>query len=551
MSNYLSENRVLLAINAIRSTPRLSIRRAAKMYNVPKTTIIDRMKGHTAKSDSHNARSNLTKIEEEVIVQYILDQDSRGFSPRIADVGDAADLLLRKRGARHVGKNWPDRFIARRPELKTRFNRVYDYQRGLCEDPAIIEPWFRLVANMRAKYGILDCDFYNFDETGFMMGMIRPGMVVTRSDRVGKPKAIQPGNREWATAICSIAGDGYVVPPFLVVQGRFHLASWYSEHQIPDDWAIKTTANGWTDNATGLKWLQHFDEHTKRRLRGVYRMLVLDGHESHVNAEFKDYCKENNIIAICLPAHSSHFTQPLDVGCYSVLKKMYGAEIEHFIKARITHITKPEFFLAFRAAFYRTFTKENVLGGFRGAGLIPYNPQAVLSKLDVKLRTPTPPETPNGPPSPWVSKTPQTTNEALSQSTLIKGRIARHQGSSPTPILAAVDQLSKGMQAVSHRVLLLEAEVQTLQQANNALSKRRRAKRTRLQDGGAINGSQARKMMAEKGVVEEEERVEGGNEGSSKRRQTGSRLCSICRKTGHNARTCPEAGEMDSSGDSA
>jgi hypothetical protein len=77
-------------------------------------------------------------------------------------------------------------------------------------------------------------------------------MVVTRSDRVGRPKAIQPGNREWATAICSIAGDGYVVPPFLVVKGRFHLASWYSEHQIPDDWAVATTANGWTDNKTGF-----------------------------------------------------------------------------------------------------------------------------------------------------------------------------------------------------------------------------------------------------------------------------------------------------------
>jgi len=43
------------------------------MYNVPKTIIIDRIKGYTAKSDSYNARSNLTKIEEEVIIQYILD----------------------------------------------------------------------------------------------------------------------------------------------------------------------------------------------------------------------------------------------------------------------------------------------------------------------------------------------------------------------------------------------------------------------------------------------------------------------------------------------
>ena len=43
---------------------------------------------------------------------------------------------------------------------------------------------------MRAKYGIQDCDFYNFDETGFIIGIIRPRIVVTRSDRVGKPKAI-------------------------------------------------------------------------------------------------------------------------------------------------------------------------------------------------------------------------------------------------------------------------------------------------------------------------------------------------------------------------
>jgi hypothetical protein len=86
------------------------------------------MKGQTAKADSYNGRSNLTKLEEEVIVQYALDQDSRGFSLRIADVGDIANLLLQKRGARRVGKNWADRFVARRPELKTRLNRVYEYQ---------------------------------------------------------------------------------------------------------------------------------------------------------------------------------------------------------------------------------------------------------------------------------------------------------------------------------------------------------------------------------------------------------------------------------------
>ncbi|KAK1837451.1 fot5 transposase [Colletotrichum chrysophilum] len=43
---------------------------------------------------------------------------------------------------------------------------------------------------MRSKYGSQDCDFYNFDETGFIIGIIRPGMVVTRSHYVSKPKNI-------------------------------------------------------------------------------------------------------------------------------------------------------------------------------------------------------------------------------------------------------------------------------------------------------------------------------------------------------------------------
>jgi hypothetical protein len=251
-------------------------------------------------------------------------------------------------------------------------------------------------------------------------------------------------------------------------------------------------------------------------------MLVLDGHESHISAEFEDYCKENNIITLCLPSHLSHLTQPLDVGCFSVLKKRYGAQIEHFIKARIMHIGKDDFFLAFKTAFLETMTKENVQGGFRGAGLIPHNPDTILSKLDVKLRTPTPSGMANRPPEYWVSKTPKTTNEALSQSIFIKGQITKHQGSSPTLIFAAVDQLLKGLQSVSHELALVQAEIRVLRDANTALSKRRRVKRARLQDGEVLTGSQVREIMTGRGLIEEGGRDEGMGEGSPKRRQTGT-----------------------------
>jgi hypothetical protein len=133
------------------------------------------------------------QLEEEVIVSYILDLDRRGFAPTYAAVRDMADKLLAARGAGQVWQKWPANFVRRTDSLTTRFNRAYDRQRALCEDPVLIRSWFELVEQTKAKYGICDEDVYNFDEGGFMMGKITNQLVVTGSERRGRPKAIQPG----------------------------------------------------------------------------------------------------------------------------------------------------------------------------------------------------------------------------------------------------------------------------------------------------------------------------------------------------------------------
>jgi hypothetical protein len=162
--------------------------------------------------------------------------------------------------------------------------------------------------------------------------------------------------------------------------------------------------------------------------------LSYDGHESHVSDAFEKYCQDNNIITLCIPSHSSHITQSFDVGCFSVMKRMYGREIEDFIKAVVTHITKLEFFYAFKAAYERIMTSENVRAGFRGAGLAPFDPQAVISKLDIKLRTPTPTDPPPADADPWVSQTPYNPAEAISHSANVRSKISNHYGNSPTMI---------------------------------------------------------------------------------------------------------------------
>ncbi len=92
----------------------------------------------------------------------------------------------------------------------------------------------------------------------------------------------------------------------------------------------------------------------------------------------------------------------------------------------ISYIGKLEFLCTFREAFFASITERNIQGGFAGAGLVPFDPERVLSKLDIKLRIPTPPTSQPSTVQPWVFQTPYNPREADSQSTLIKTRIASH-----------------------------------------------------------------------------------------------------------------------------
>jgi hypothetical protein len=160
---------------------------------------------------------------------------------------------------------------------------------------------------------------------------------------------------------------------------------------LPHDWVITLSENGWTSNLIRYKWIQHFDRHTNARTVRTYRLLILNRHKSHLSAQFQHYYTERKIITLCIPLHLSHILQPLDVSCFAPLKLSYGKQIEAFVQNRLNHIIKLEFLSAFKEAFKAAFTEQNIKSGFRATGLVPYEPQNVLSYLNLHLRTPTPP----------------------------------------------------------------------------------------------------------------------------------------------------------------
>lgn len=90
---------------------------------------------------------------------------------------------MKDRGAQGVGRMWTSNFIKRRPELRKRSSRGCGFKRVQCEDADRKNAWFRLVQNVAAKYGIEDADIYNFEETGFMMGIITNTVVVTSAEK--------------------------------------------------------------------------------------------------------------------------------------------------------------------------------------------------------------------------------------------------------------------------------------------------------------------------------------------------------------------------------
>ena len=92
-----SERQIQLALQALKQDANLSERRATAIFNVTRKTLSNRRAGQPSQADRWPKTMNLTKLEEEVVVEHILDLDSRGFPPRLADVADMANSLRAER----------------------------------------------------------------------------------------------------------------------------------------------------------------------------------------------------------------------------------------------------------------------------------------------------------------------------------------------------------------------------------------------------------------------------------------------------------------------
>ena len=159
------------------------------------------------------------------------------------------------------------------------------------------------------------------DEKGCMRGIgENVKVLVPRSE--AEAFSIQPGNREWVSIIECIGIIGFILPPLFIFQGQRIQEDWV-DATINKKAVVRVTPYGWTDSTVALDWIQHFDKHTASKTRGIYRLLILDGHTSHLSIGFIQYYQDHKIILLYLPPHSTHYLQPLDVGIFGPLAQAY------------------------------------------------------------------------------------------------------------------------------------------------------------------------------------------------------------------------------------
>jgi hypothetical protein len=91
---------------------------------------------------------------------------------------------------------------------------------------------------------------------------------------------------------------------------------------------------------------------------------------------------------LCIPLYTLYLLQPLDVACFSPLKRVYTTQIQQLVRQGIYHIEKDDFLAVYKHVRSAALSERNITSGFSATGLIPFNPQRVLAMLPIQTLSP-------------------------------------------------------------------------------------------------------------------------------------------------------------------
>tara|TARA_R110002003_G_scaffold853_2_gene21702 strand:- start:2227 stop:3540 length:1314 start_codon:yes stop_codon:yes gene_type:complete len=373
-----------------------------------------------------------------------------------------------------LGQYWMRKFLRRNPRVHSIVGRSIDAERAKAADPEVIRAFLQLFEETRRRLGIQPEDMWNMDETGVALGVCNNSQVIASAHK-SKAYNKSPEDREWVSIVEVVSATGQKLRPVVIFKGHSLQTTWFPCKSVPD-WFYTTSDNGWTSNSVGLEWLRRIFIPDSTPASGGDRLLILDGHGSHVSTEFMWTCYQHRIHCIYLPAHSSHVLQPLDLAPFSVVKSKYRDQIRALSALDdAAPIKKERFITSYNAARIRGLSERVIRAGWRATGLVPYDPELVLSSSQVQTR----PMTPPGPVQPIYVQNIHFTTPQRSQD-LYKARqlLGRSEKLTRSTRLL-LGKAGKAISAANTRAAELQASNQRLQYKLDQLKIKKPRKRIR------------------------------------------------------------------------
>jgi hypothetical protein len=368
---------------------------AAKQLGLNKETVLRRVNGGLTRSQARQQQQKLSYAQEKVLLKWIKELTISGYSPghrllkemaeeirtkRVYNLDDTPPSPSIPRPQFPLGHEWVPRFIQRHEQLKVVIGRRIESVRMDGATKPVLEAWFDAYNKLVLKEKIKQENTYNMDESGFSIGTMESTRTIVDSTLRTKYQA-HPGRQEWISVVECICGDGTSITPLVIFKGKNVLQGWIP-NKVLDSWYFSANTKGWTSNLHGLEWLKRvFEPATRTKANGEYRLLICDGHDSHISGSFIAHCLLNKILLFILPPHTSHLLQPLDVAIFGPLKKRLTAALEHLNAAQLLRIHKHEWMEAYIKARTEVLKTQHIDSSWRGAGLFPFNPKRALRTI--------------------------------------------------------------------------------------------------------------------------------------------------------------------------
>ena len=361
-----------------------SLREMSNLYNVPVETLRRRVNGSVSLGCKPGPATILTDEEEDLLCKYIIELADMGYGLSKEDVQRLAFSLVEKMGRKHpftngmAGRGWFDGFKARHPQLSFRTPQALSFTRAVSANELAISDFFAKLGGLYGRLNLINkpMQIFNADETGVSV-VHKQGKVLAQLGRRHVSTITSAEKGKTHTVLSCISAVGQVLPPMIVYPRKQRVPDSLKNDCVPDTY-FACSGNGWINSELYLEWFKFFLKHISPT-RPV--LLVQDGHSSHISISLIELARENDVHLLCLPAHTTHILQPLDVGVFKSFKSNFSKVCHRYLIERPGQvITSAAIASLVHGAWFNSFTPVNIMSGFKKCGVYPLNPGEVSDR---------------------------------------------------------------------------------------------------------------------------------------------------------------------------